>query len=230
MKKILIISAIFLVLVILLILATSEPTVDSPEVLAQESPPSTPVPDPIPPASPLPDPAPDLSNQAVPEPSPTTPLTENQTMDTPDTPDWMDTELTLNVWDGDRRFNQPELFEAGVKFYNAGKDQEAMETLQRFLDVNPGNPESHLIFSYIFFAQGNYPDAIEEANDVIIEAPGFAAGYLQRARIREALGQYDRALVDMERFLEFADTEAKRIGATNKIAELRQRLEEREAP
>ncbi len=157
---------------------------------------------------------------------PTVETTETSTMEEPQDDFWMVSDLTLDMWDGDRELTSPELFEQGVQLFNRGNDREAMDTLQRFLDVNPGNPETHLIFSYIYFEQGNYPDAIEEANDVVIEAPGFAAGWLQRARIREALREYEEAAVDLERYRELAPDETTRNGAERKIAELRKLIED----
>jgi len=86
---------------------------------------------------------------------------------------------------------------------------EALSFLKQALQTDPGHYESRKLRAFIFNASGSHGDAVEDALAMIVRRPEDPLGYCLQAKSRMALGQYDQAVSDYERFFEFPGTQGK---------------------
>ena len=110
------------------------------------------------------------------------------------------------TWNDDQPSNS-DSFQKAIEFYNAGNHPAAAQAIQEFLDVNPGHPKAHMVFSHIYFAEGDYPMALESVDESITQSPQYAEAFKQRALIRGAITDYEEAVADMQTYLDLSGAE-----------------------
>lgn len=82
----------------------------------------------------------------------------------------------------------------GFELYEQEKYEEALEELNKAIELNPKNFKAHNRIGLVYYQRGEYDQAIEEFNKAIKLNPDFGAPYSNLILIYHNQGNYDMAM------------------------------------
>ncbi|HEY7357366.1 MAG TPA: tetratricopeptide repeat protein, partial [Ktedonobacterales bacterium] len=152
---------------------------------------------------PAPTPAP-----AAPEPAPAPPVQPALRETTPPAPAIADDPAATQVGPGlslpeaEKPKTKNEWLEEGEKYYNADKYEEAIQALERAIQLDPGYVVAHFSKAESLYWLGRYEEALIAVERVSELAPGLAESYSLKGDVLQELGRYEEALIGYERAME----------------------------
>jgi tetratricopeptide (TPR) repeat protein len=99
------------------------------------------------------------------------------------------------------------LITRGSKLANEGKYDQAIETLNKAVKLNPdaaGQQNAYSWRGYCYLLKGSYEQALADLDRHVKAHPSDAGGYILRGDARRAMGNVSQALVDYDRVVELA--------------------------
>jgi tetratricopeptide (TPR) repeat protein len=105
--------------------------------------------------------------------------------------------------------------------WQGGQRELAIGQMQKALKLASDDPQLAIRFGEMDLALGNIDDAQKMADQALDETPNDARAWALRGRVAEAMAQYDEALADFDRSLEFCHDDRQLLLET---AELYRRL------
>jgi tetratricopeptide (TPR) repeat protein len=118
----------------------------------------------------------------------------------------------------------------GYAYNDLGNYNQAIEDLNRAIEINPGYADPYLTRGNAYNSLGNYRQAIEDYGRAIKIKPSYADGYLSRGNAYKSLGNYRQAIEDYGRAIEIKpDYEIaynNRGAAYNDLGNYRQAIED----
>jgi regulator of sirC expression with transglutaminase-like and TPR domain len=102
---------------------------------------------------------------------------------------------TLKVTD----YNLPIYINRGAVYNGLGNYRQAIEDLNRVIEIKPGYAEVYINRGAAYNGLGNYKQAIEDCDRAIKIKPGYAEAYTNRGNAYYGLGNYRQAIEDYDR-------------------------------
>jgi hypothetical protein len=105
---------------------------------------------------------------------------------------------TLEVTDN----NWPIYYNRGAAYYHLGNYRQAIEDLNRAIEIKPGYAEAYVSRGLAYNELGNYRQAIEDLNSAIEINPEYAEAYYNRGITYYHIGNYRQAIENYDRAIE----------------------------
>ena len=90
----------------------------------------------------------------------------------------------------------------GLSSLNRGKPEEALESFDRAILIDPTHPDGYLGRANTLNTLGRYQESLQDYERVIEINPEIANAYVNRAIAYSHLKEYEKAIVDYEKALE----------------------------
>lgn len=96
-----------------------------------------------------------------------------------------------------------EYLDAGYRYLEAGQYEDAINSFSEVLEVNGESYEAYLGLGGAHFCAGNYTDALLAYDEAISADRSKSATYLRRGNVLHELQEYDLAVIDFTKYIEF---------------------------
>jgi protein O-mannosyl-transferase len=118
----------------------------------------------------------------------------------------------------------------GTAYSRAGNYRQAMEDLQKAIELNPTYSEAYNNRAGVYVSLGNYRQAVEDCDKAIEISPKYAMAYNNRASVQVSLGNYRQAIEDCDRAIElnprYAEAYHNRGNAHARLGKYRRAIED----
>jgi tetratricopeptide (TPR) repeat protein len=90
----------------------------------------------------------------------------------------------------------------GLSSLNRGRPEEALESFNRAISIDPNHPDGYLGRANTLNTLGRYQESLKDYERVIEINPEIANAYVNRAIAYSHLKEYEKAILDYEKALE----------------------------